>query len=197
MEHFNDSLFLLLNAPAHPSAAMLTAAHALASYLIWLYPAVLALGWLGTGENTRRPLLEAALAGIVGLVISWLIGLAWYHPRPFVIGLGHTFLHHAPDSSFPSDHLTFIWSVAFSLITNARSRGLGIILALVGLPVAWSRVYLGVHFPLDMAGAAIVGAVSACVCLAGRQTFVAAAYRVAGAIHRQIFAPAIRRGWIK
>lgn len=197
MEHLNDSLFLLINAPAHPSAGMITLAHVFASYLIWLYPLILAAGWLRGGEDARRPLLEAGLAGIIGLVISWLISLAWTHPRPFVIGLGHTFLHHAPDSSFPSDHLTFIWSVAFSLIASTRLRGLGVFLAILGLPVAWSRIYLGVHFPFDMAGAAIVGIVSAWLCCLGRHRFVEAVYGLATVAYRVVFAPAIRRGWVK
>jgi undecaprenyl-diphosphatase len=197
MEHFNDSLFLLINAPAHPSAGMLSLAHVCASYLILLYPLILAVGWLRGSEETRRPLLEAGLAGVIGLLISMLIGLVWQHPRPFVVGIGHTFLHHAPDSSFPSDHLTFIWSVSFALMASLRLRGLGIFLAILGLSVAWARIYLGVHFPLDMIGAAIVALVSAWLCRLGRRSFVEAIYSLASAIYRAVFAPAIRRGWVK
>lgn len=197
MEHLNDSLFLLINASAHPSAGMLKLAHVFASYVILLYPLILAVGWLRGSEDARRPLLEAGLAGVIGLIISALIGLAWTHPRPFVIGLGHTFLHHAPDSSFPSDHLTFIWSVSFALIASARLRSLGIFLAILGLPVAWSRIYLGVHFPFDMVGAAIVGLISAWLCHLGRHSFVEAVYGLATTIYRAVFAPAIRRGWVK
>jgi undecaprenyl-diphosphatase len=42
------------------------------------------------------------------LLINQVIILLWQHPRPFVIGLGHTYLAHAADSSFPSDHLTLL-----------------------------------------------------------------------------------------
>jgi undecaprenyl-diphosphatase len=49
----------------------------------------------------------------------------------------------------------------------------------LGLLVAWSRIYLGVHFPMDMVGAAIVSTITA---------FVAhqIAVRHAGAILRQM-----------
>lgn len=77
------------------------------------------------------------------------------------MGIGQTLIEHVQDSSFPSDHLTLIWSVAFSLLLNKQHRVIGGLLFLIGIPVAWARIYLGVHFPLDMIGAAIVGLVSA------------------------------------
>ena len=39
--------------------------------------------------------------------------------------------------------------------------GLAAAVGLVGVAVAWSRVYLGVHFPLDMVGAAILAGLAA------------------------------------
>ena len=153
MQTLNDSLFLLINAPAHPSGLMLFIAKLFAEQMIWLVPIGLMVGWLRGGERTRKLLLQATVAGLAGLLINQLIGLFWQHPRPFVIGLGHTFLPHAPDSSFPSDHLTLLWCVAFSFLLHPRLRAAGALLALLGLPMAWARIYLGVHFPLDMAGA--------------------------------------------
>ena len=40
-------------------------------------------------------------------------------------------------------------------------RGLALSVACLGLLVAWSRIYLGIHFPLDMLGAALVGPLAA------------------------------------
>lgn len=41
-----------------------------------------------------------------------------------MIGLGHTLITHAADSSFPSDHLTLLWAVAFSFLMHlARTWG--------------------------------------------------------------------------
>jgi len=197
MEHLNDTLFLLINAPQHPAAWTLFLARLLARYVIWAYPLILALCWLRGGEQIRRAALEAALAGILGLLISGLIGLAWQHPRPFVMGLGHVFLHHAADSSFPSDHLTFIWAVSFALMFHAASRRLGLVLAIVGLPVAWSRIYLGVHFPLDMVGAAVVAGLAAWLCARARHPFVDVVFGWAVCLYRFLFAALIRRGWLR
>ena len=78
-----------------------------------------------------------------------------------MIGLGTNLLPHVADPSMPSDHLTFVWAVAASLMRHADTRRIGSMLALVGVPMAWARIYLGVHFPLDMAGAALVASGSA------------------------------------
>ncbi|MDB5769207.1 MAG: ybjG [Collimonas fungivorans] len=196
MEELNHSLFLLINASTHPSPFLLHAALACAEWLIFLIPAGLLLGWLRGGEQTRKLMLEAAVCGIVALSASMLIGTLWPHPRPFMIGLGTNFLEHAADSSFPSDHLTLQWSAAFSFLLHRRLRKFGLALSLLGLPMAWARIYLGVHFPLDMLGAVLVAALSAGLCFGCAKWFIGPLFAALSLIHRRLFAPWIRRGWI-
>ncbi|PFH08322.1 undecaprenyl-diphosphatase [Collimonas sp. PA-H2] len=196
MEEFNQSLFLLFNASAHPNPITLNTAMVAADLLIYLIPVSLLVGWLRGSEATRKLMLEAVVAGIVGLSISMLCGMLWQHPRPFAIGLGTNFLAHSPDSSFPSDHLTLQWSVAFSFLLHKRLRTLGLVYSLLGLPMAWARMYLGVHYPFDMAGAAAVAAVSAIICHRCTPWFMAPLFRCASAIYGFLFAPLIRRGWM-
>ena len=196
MEELNQSLFLLINAPAHPTTALLIFAKVCAEQLIWLIPIAVLVGWLSGAEKTRKIMLQATVSGIIGMLLSQLIGLVWQHPRPFMIGLGHNFVPHAADSSFPSDHLTLLWTVAFSFICHRRVRVIGLMFALMGLPVAWARIYVGVHFPLDMLGAAVVAVVSAGIGLWTAKWYVAQTFRYATAIHRWLFGPLIRRGWL-
>jgi undecaprenyl-diphosphatase len=193
MEELNKALFLLLNAPAHPHAVLLAVAYGLAEWSVWLIPLTLTIGWLRGGDRIRRLMLEATASGMAGLLINQLIGMFWKHERPFMAGLGHTFLSHAADSSFPSDHLTLIWAVAFSLLLHRRPRYAGLSLALLGLPVAWARIYLGVHFPLDMAGAALVALVSALLVFHENQA-IAWLYLPVLTRYRMLVAPLIRRG---
>ncbi len=193
MESLNRTLFLLLNAPADPPPFLLSLARILAQWAIWLVPPALVLGWLRGNDRLRRILLQAAGAGAVGLLINQLIGLFWQHQRPFMLGLGHTFLDHAPDSSFPSDHLTLCWAVAFNLLLQQKTRTAGLLLAVLGLPVAWARIYLGVHFPLDMVGAALVALFSALLlCYEGRA--IDWLHRPLTSGYRHLAAPLIRRG---
>ena len=108
MESLNHTFFLWLNAPEHPSALALTLATFFAEQLIWAVPLLIGIGWLRGGEPTRKTMLVASASGLLGLLINQIIGLAWLHPRPFMIGLGHTLIPHVADSSFPSDHLTLL-----------------------------------------------------------------------------------------
>ncbi|HEY8908323.1 MAG TPA: undecaprenyl-diphosphatase [Rhodoferax sp.] len=197
MQELNEALFLLINAPASPNALLLAVAKGLADQAIWLAPLALVIGWLRGSDRTRMLMLEATASGLAGLLINQVIGLFWQHPRPFMMGLGHTFIPHVADSSFPSDHLTLIWSVAFSFLLHQRPRFAGVVLALLGLPVAWARIYLGVHFPLDMVGAALVAVSSAYLCFREERWFLDSAYHWAIRIYHYVFALPIRRRWLR
>ena len=197
MEHLNHALFLWLNAPEYPSTLMLAIATFFAEYAIFALPVTIGFAWLRGSEHTRKVLLEATASGLAGLLINQVLGVAWQHPRPFVIGLGNTLISHAADSSFPSDHLTLLWAVAFNFLMHRSPRWAGIALALLGLPVAWARIYLGVHFPLDMIGAALVAVLSARVAFRGVRVYLPTAYSVALSIHRVLFRKLIQMGWVR
>ena len=51
--------------------------------------------------------------------------------------------------------------LAIPLLLGTQTRRWGAVVLAVGFGVAWSRIYLGVHFPLDMIGAFGVAAVAA------------------------------------
>ena len=197
MEDLNHALFLWLNAPEHPSTLLLAIATFFAEYAIWALPAIIGFGWLRGSEHTRKVLLEATVSGLVGLLINQIIGLIWQHPRPFMIGLGHTLIPHAADSSFPSDHLTLQWAVAFSFLMHRSPRMVGLALALLGLPVAWARIYLGVHFPLDMVGAALVAGLGAWLAFREMRVYLPATYSLALSVHRVLFGKLIQIGWVR
>jgi undecaprenyl-diphosphatase len=211
MEHLNQTLFLLFNASSMPSPAMEALMVFCANALIWAMPATLVAGWLRAPAlsrlNTpglrasaewraaRNHFVEAALAGVIGLLISQLIGTIWPHPRPFAIGLGHQWIPHADDSSLPSDHATLAFSVACSLLLHAGTRLPGIVLALAGIAIGWARMYAGVHFPLDIVCGVLLGYASAVIAAWLAPTLVPPALRIAEPVYRRLFAPLIRRGW--
>ena len=167
---WNTQLFLWLNAstPAGGSPAaqalVLALAGFFAKYLVVLLPAAL-LGLYGLGGRQQR---RAVLGAVLSLLVAWglalLINWGYPHPRPFMLGLGQLRMGHAPSSSFPSHHLTAWWAAAFALCWQGSTRNWGLTLAVLGLPMAWARIYMGVHFPLDMLGAAGVGLVCAGLC---------------------------------
>ncbi|MGC0152061.1 phosphatase PAP2 family protein [Chromobacterium vaccinii] len=155
LESLNQTLFLLINATPETSPFSIKLATFIAKDVLMLLPLLLASLWLWGRPALRDTVLKSALLTGVALLGNWLIGLAWPHPRPFAIPLGHTFLLHDATPSFPSNHGT-IFAVMALCWCFSPARGWGWLLAIAGLAVAWSRVFLGVHFPLDMLGALLV-----------------------------------------
>lgn len=197
MEALNRTLFVWLAAPARPDAVLLALAIFFAEVLVWAAPALLAAGWLRGDERTRKTVLVAAVSGVLGLAVNLLIARVWPHPRPFMVGLGHNLIHHRAGASFPSDHLSAWWAMTFSLLADARWRRPAAVLALLGLPMAWARVYLGVHFPFDMVGSAAVGACSAWIARREARWYLDRAFGGVLRLHRALFAPLIARGWLR
>ncbi|QHT62728.1 phosphatase PAP2 family protein [Paenibacillus lycopersici] len=70
----------------------------------------------------------------------------------------HTCKKPLCDSSFPSGHTTavFAWLIPWLLADPALLPMLAPVALLIGGSVAWSRMYLGLHYPSDvMVGAAL------------------------------------------
>lgn len=156
MDQLNDHLFFLINASAHPPGLVLVGPLFLARWLVPLAVMLFVSLWVRGRTRDRGGLLAATLTMLLAISANQLAGLAYFHPRPFMIGLGHQYLAHPPDNSFPSDHATFLWSLGFSLLALGVLRRWAVLLVAGGVAVAWARVYVGVHFPLDMAGSLAV-----------------------------------------
>ena len=166
VELWNQSAFLALNAGAQAPAFVIAIARVLANWSIYLAMVLLIYAWVRRGRAVRLALLDATCAALIGLGIAQGITAIWYHPRPFEIGLGRQLLDHAAEASFPSDHATLMFSLAIPMFCRAASRRWGITFLLLGFAVAWSRIYLGVHFPLDMLGAFGVAAFASLIWMA-------------------------------
>jgi undecaprenyl-diphosphatase len=160
-ETVNLSVFHALNAPANPDSWKVEFAYFSAEYLLFAVAAMMVFGWIIGRAPLRRALTVAGFTVVAGLGLNRLIGLFMYNPRPFEAGIGHQFLEHVTENSFPSDHGTLLFAVACGLLFSQGGRFWGAVAFVVALVVAWSRIYLGVHWPLDMAGSLLVSIVCA------------------------------------
>lgn len=165
----NEHLFLLINAAPGLNGIPLLLSLFLARYAGYLVPLLMAVIWMREGAEGRRDLLQMLYAMAISMLIAHLVRLSFPHPRPFVLHLGQQYLAHGPSSSLPSSHTTFVWSIAVAAFFTRRLAVFGFPLLTLGLLVGWSRVYLGVHFPFDIAAAlpvSIAGAFLAWKCRA-------------------------------
>ncbi|MDR4984501.1 MULTISPECIES: undecaprenyl-diphosphatase [Bacillus cereus group] len=115
--------------------------------------------WFNNGkkENAIRKqytVLYTTLSVIISLLVNVFIHAVYYHPRPFVTHNVHQLVPHAADSSFVSDHSVLVFSIAFVFIL--RGEKLKYIALIWAVLVGISRMYVGVHYPLDILGAAFL-----------------------------------------
>lgn len=152
----NQSLFLLINR-CGAGVFEVRFARLLAELPVYFCALLLGLAWLRAHPTQRREALRIPIAAITVFLINSVIRHYWYYPRPFVLQLGCTFLAHSPNSSFPSNHVALLLacaSTAFFIKGFGRVACLILALAVV---LAWARVFVGVHWPLDMLGAVLTG----------------------------------------
>lgn len=111
--------------------------------------------------RSKLAALSAAAAAALALIVNVLLGHFWFHDRPFVDHPRATLLlvHHAADNSFPSDHASVAFAVAFAVLVFHRR--LGLILVLGATAIAIDRILVGVHYPVDVAASLLIGLASA------------------------------------
>ncbi len=153
IEYYNHLIFLAINASPGLHGWPLALAIDAAEWFIFSIPVVLVQIWFSGNQNKRRAAILSTMAAGVALLLNQAMGLAWFHPRPFMEGIGHTYLVHAAENSFPSDHGAVVFAVALGLLSQADTRKAGWFMTLLAVVVVWSRIYVGVHYPLDMLGA--------------------------------------------
>ena len=196
LSELNLSLFSWINASPEASNTSIHFAFFIANDLLYCMILLFAWFWLRGNYDTKKQILKAFIFTSIAILISQCISHVYYHPRPFVMEVGRTLIYHAPNGSFPSDHMLIFSSIAFSYLFSAQ-RKLGIFLLIMAWLVAWSRVYLGVHFPLDMLGAFLLAFALNFFGLKLWNLYKDKIMEGALTIHFYLFKPLIQKGYIK
>jgi undecaprenyl-diphosphatase len=125
-----------------------------------LLVAMIALRWWAKRNRpaARYVAISCGFGTALGLLFNQAILLFVHRPRPYDLGLTHLLIDRSQDPSFPSDHATVVFAIAFSLMAK-RDRYTGVFL-LAGLLVSVSRVYVGTHYVTDVLGGAATAALA-------------------------------------
>lgn len=126
--------------------------------------------FLSLGPHRYRAILLIA-ATVGGLALNGILKMIFDRPRPEIFTWGT----HAVSSSFPSGHAmnaVIVYSTVAYLAARLESRmwmrwTTLLIAAVVIVLVCLSRLYLGVHYPSDIAAGAAVGLAWAAFCMSG------------------------------
>lgn len=111
-----------------------------------------------SGSKERKALLLSILSAAISLLLTRFIRIFIQEPRPFVTYNIGPLINQIPDLSFPSFHTTLMSVIAFSFLF-AKSRFTPVFFILLIL-VGFSRIYVGVHYPLDILGAVVIALLS-------------------------------------
>ncbi|MEA2478515.1 MAG: hypothetical protein QOJ07_437 [Thermoleophilaceae bacterium] len=151
--HTLNDLFARHDGLEDPLVAYAGAAEAL--FLLMLIVAFVAF------RGARRAACAAGLSAGLALAVAQIVSRLVDRARPFVAhphGV-HLFSHHAADPGFPSDHATAAFAIAAALLL--RHRRWGAVVLVFAAVLAVVRVGMGVHYPTDVLGGAVLGTLAA------------------------------------
>jgi undecaprenyl-diphosphatase len=133
----------------------------LASFLIWIIIALLLFYFLRGSRKEKKTLAFSLVAGLIAWTFCTIVkDIIPQAPRPFRLnGFPPLTITIPLGSSFPSGHTALAFGLASYMYLKKHKAGIFFIV--LALFVAVGRVWSNVHFPIDVAGGAILGIFSA------------------------------------
>jgi len=174
------SLFRILNQVPAAAASVLT----LVSYLFLpagiIAVVVLAIVYVVARNRSVLPVTAGAAAAGIAWVLAHVAKAMADRPRPYEVIAGAVLRQQpAHGTSFPSSHTAVTLAVAIALVPflarPLAAMGIG-----YAVLVGWSRVYLGVHYPLDVLAGTGIGMAAGGVILLAFGMLLRRAVRAAG-----------------
>lgn len=92
----------------------------------------------------------------LALLINQAIAQFWHRPRPFAAHpSAHVWGNRSHDPSFPSDHASAAFAIAFAIFLF--DRVVGSIFLAAAFVIGVGRVFIGAHYPADILAGFFVG----------------------------------------
>jgi undecaprenyl-diphosphatase len=155
MGNLNEKLFLMINNLANKNDLLDKVGVFLGEMGPFIFIGLII--YLYFFKKNKKEAIYATIAVILAILLNHIIEIFYFHPRPFAVGLGTVLKEHAPDSSFPSDHTTFMLTLSWIFVMFKTTKKAGINMLIFGTILGLCRVFEGVHWPFDILGAFAMG----------------------------------------
>jgi undecaprenyl-diphosphatase len=115
-------------------------------------------------QRVRHVIVASGLSFLIGLGANQIILMFYSRVRPYDAGVTQLLVERTTDPSFPSDHATASFAIAFAFLFHGL-RETGQLFIVAASVVAFSRVYVGTHYVSDVLGGALTAAAAAAAVL--------------------------------
>jgi undecaprenyl-diphosphatase len=127
--------------------------------LIWL--------WFGTRDAALRQINQkAVLTAAISIGLASLLVLIcnqfYFRARPFAElppGSVNLLFYQPTDSSFPSNLAAVLFAIAVPILI--KNKAFGSVLLTIAVLGSFGRIFIGIHYPLDVLGGAAIGTLGA------------------------------------
>ena len=155
----NDIIQDLINDPAGHLAFLDGLMKLSARDIVYAAPLLLLALWFWPAQGralNQRVAVVTCFAVLLSLGAAMVLGHLYHEARPFVSdGDTHLLISHSADNSFPSDHAALAFAVGGAIVW--WRRGIGLVCLGLALLTGVARIYVGVHWPLDVLVSAVAG----------------------------------------
>ena len=160
---FDAAATKLINSLTGKSAALDLFMVFVAKWGVFLLIATIALRWWSKHDRAmaRYGAICCGLATALGLLLNHLILLFVARIRPYNRGLTNLIVERSGDPSFPSDHSTVVFAIAFFLLLRHDRYAIPVLIA--AILIGFSRIYIGTHYLSDVVGGAVTAATSVAI----------------------------------
>jgi undecaprenyl-diphosphatase len=147
-------LFHLINGLAGRNAILDRVMFLCANELPFIYALILVALWLTWKRKQQIGTFLSAISAFIALGTGQVLIRVFPRLRPYDVYPTHLLVERTQDPSFPSDHATLVFAVA-TLVWQV-DRKVGFVLSLLAVLQGFARIYVGAHYPTDVAGGAVL-----------------------------------------
>lgn len=131
----------------------------IAEYMVYFLAIATLLLWFSSKKKNRMMVLCAMVSFLYAEIGGKIAGILHSNYQPFEELLNvNKLIEKAVDNSFPSDHTILFFSICLSFYLF--KRGIWLFWVILALIVGISRIWVGVHYPMDVFVGAFIATMS-------------------------------------